>query len=224
MRLLIIESDLVLLGLILDNLSEDYLFDVASTWSKATLLLHKNRYQGLLCSWAVFRNIYLNNQINIKQFSSSTPILILVEENEPAPLLGHKHSYISAILRKPFSVQELQLRLEAICEIDSVPSQKMKLMRGLLNLDSACHRLKYLNGCLVLSQKECALLALLMKHAGQNVSKAMIAHLIWENEDAVVGNRIEQHISALRRKLKLLTGKNPITTLRGNGYYWQGLN
>lgn len=224
MRLLIIESDLVLLALLLDNLPKYYLLDVASSWSKALGLLRKNSYQGLLGNWSILKHDWLEFWQIIQQSLPMFPLLILLEEKEPSLMANPLPSYPSVLLRKPFSVEELQERLQLIFSNSWQVETNKNNYQPTLNLNIEERQLAYLDQKMFLSAKECALLSLLMKHPQQILSKMILAHLLWANEEVAVGNSIEQHISGLRRKLKFLTGKNLIKTIRGVGYCYCSLD
>ena len=68
----------------------------------------------------------------------------------------------------------------------------------------------------VLTATELRLLAFLVRHRGQALSKDQLLTQVW-GYDAYDSNLVEVHVSALRRKLER-TGPRVIGTVRGIGY------
>jgi DNA-binding response OmpR family regulator len=67
-----------------------------------------------------------------------------------------------------------------------------------------------------LTPTELRLLAFLMRHRGQVLSKDQLLTQVW-GYDAYDPNLVEVHVSALRRKLES-SGPRVIHTVRGMGY------
>ena len=65
-----------------------------------------------------------------------------------------------------------------------------------------------------LSQREVAILSILLQGRGRYFSKTMIEERLYEDSSVVEGNAVEVHISSLRKKL----GHDVIKTTRGLGY------
>jgi DNA-binding response OmpR family regulator len=69
-----------------------------------------------------------------------------------------------------------------------------------------------------LPQRQFELLAYLMKHPGETVSRQMIAEHVWKESSATWTNVIEVQVNQLRKKLHL-EGLPPVLhTVRGRGY------
>ena len=95
----------------------------------------------------------------------------------------------------------------------------MKLQIGYLRLE---HRRLYVgeNGPLVIcSPKEARLLAVLMQHSGQVVSRAQIMKEVWQTDYLGDTRTLDVHICLLRQKLEQ-DPANPrlLLTERGLGY------
>lgn len=69
-----------------------------------------------------------------------------------------------------------------------------------------------------LTAREYAVLELLMRNAGQVVSRARIVDDVWGGLDAATSNLVDQVVSHLRRKLDRPFGRRDIATVRGVGY------
>jgi len=120
-------------------------------------------------------------------------------------------------LTKPFSLEELTLRIEAILRRTQSDEVENHLTCGNLKLDEDLHQVFVEDNEIELSPTEFKLLRYLMLNQGHVLSKTQILDYVWEYDfegnDAVV----ETYVSYLRKKL----GKEAaelIRTVRGTGY------
>jgi two-component system, OmpR family, response regulator len=120
-------------------------------------------------------------------------------------------------LTKPFSLEELSLRIEAILRRTQDENDSHQLECGNLKLDEDSHQVFVDTVEIELSPTEYKLLRYLMLNQGHVLSKVQILEYVWEYDfegnDAVV----ETYVSYLRKKL----GKEAaelIRTVRGTGY------
>jgi two-component system OmpR family response regulator/two-component system copper resistance phosphate regulon response regulator CusR len=89
---------------------------------------------------------------------------------------------------------------------------------GDLSLDLANRRVTRGEREADLTPTEFSILELLMRHAGQVVTRKMICEHLWEADWEGETNVIEVHITRLRKKLDR-NGNGPIIlTVRGRGY------
>ena len=218
MRLLIIENDLVLLDLLLDSLLKDYLVDIASNLAKTQNLIEDNFYQAILLSSCVIDSEQLRSRASQVFRNSGSPVLLMTSgrlSKEDFTFLGQRSI---DFLHKPFSLSELNLRLKLLLFKLPIKNQQLTLSNQKLLLNNQTHSLSFGKKTIFLSRKEFYLLQLFFKKPNQLLSKALLANLVWDNEEVVYGNSIATHISSLRRKIKYLSGKELIKTVRGDGY------
>ncbi len=69
-----------------------------------------------------------------------------------------------------------------------------------------------------LSPKETILLELLMRNAGQPVTRGMIAEVVWGADYNDFTNLIEVFVNRLRQKINVGASEALIATVRGVGY------
>ncbi len=69
-----------------------------------------------------------------------------------------------------------------------------------------------------LRKKEFQLLSFLANNPDYVISKFALLDLIWEFDSFAGSNTLEVHLSGLRKKLRKLTGRVNIQTIRGVGY------
>ena len=218
MRLLIIEDDLILSDLLINNLLKSYFVDLASNLAKIQNLFEQHSYQAILLSSFVFSNQYLKNQAGQVFKKNQSPVLLLTAgeiSNQDFNFLGER---LIDFLHKPFSASELNLRLGLM--LFQLPNKNQQSTLGFQNLllDNQSHGLFFEGKSLLLTKKEFCLLQLFFKRPNQLLSKSLLASLVWDNEEIVYGNSIATHLSTLRRKIKILSGKDLIKSVRGDGY------
>lgn len=116
---------------------------------------------------------------------------------------------------KPFGVLELTSRIQSKMRRFQEPNT---IVYKSLALDIKKHTCLVFNQPLYLTQKEFAILKLLVSHAGQVIQKETVFHQVWETHFMGETRALDMHIKALRQKLKLATADLSIETIRGIGY------
>ena len=120
-------------------------------------------------------------------------------------------------LTKPFSYIELLARIKSL--LRRVPRLEQEAYQV---SDLVLNRLKhevYRNGQKIdLSQKEFALLQLLMEHQGQVMTRSQIASMVWNINFNTDTNVVDVAIRRLRSKIDDHYTPKLIHTVRGMGY------
>ncbi len=159
----------------------------------------------------------LNVLRELRKNSVSTPILILTARDAISDKVEGLNEGADDYLTKPFAFEELVARLRALVRrATQVPEPVLRV--GDLVLDTISRTAKRGKRKLALSPTEYAVLELLMRHAGQPVSKARIFHSVWGEERETFSNVVEVYINYIRRKLEAGGGSRLIRTVRGVGY------
>lgn len=118
---------------------------------------------------------------------------------------------------KPFAFAELMARIEAVCR-RSVTRPAASLHIGELSLDLATRRVSRGGEEVELTPTEFSLLELLMRHAGQVVTRKMLCEHLWNSDWEGTTNVIEVHVNRLRGKIDRNEDESLIETVRGRGY------
>ena len=74
------------------------------------------------------------------------------------------------------------------------------------------------NRLFALTAREYQLLLLLLRHAGEVVSREQILREVWDDQQATASNVIEVYVRYLRQKLEEGGERRLIHTVRGHGY------
>ena len=123
-------------------------------------------------------------------------------------------------MTKPFSVEELILRVRAILRRTEGGQQDTdRLVFADLELDEDSHEVWRAGVPVELTPTEFKLLQYLLVNSGRVVSKAQILDQVWEDDvgNHGKGNVVEIYISYLRKKIDV-RGARLIHTVRGVGY------
>lgn len=146
-----------------------------------------------------------------------TPVLLLTAlgavEERVAGLKSGADDYIV----KPFAFPELMARLEAVCR-RTVDRPPLIMEAGGIRLDLTTRRVQKGDHEIDLTPTEFSILELLMRHAGQVVTRKMLCEHLWETDWEGTTNVIEVHINRIRKKLDRDGVSSTIQTVRGRGY------
>jgi two-component system OmpR family response regulator len=147
------------------------------------------------------------------------PVVFLTARDDPADLRAGFTGGGDDYLTKPFSLEELLLRIEAVLRRagKGERSEPARLVCGDLVLDEDAHRVWRGGAEVTLSPTEYRLLRYLMLNRDRVVSKTQILDHVWDYDFAGDPAGVETYISYLRRKLDDRDAKL-IRTVRGFGY------
>lgn len=120
-------------------------------------------------------------------------------------------------LVKPFSLEELVARINAVLRRTGLARAETVLTCGDLVMDDEAHRVTRAGTEVALSPTEYNLLRLLLVNKGRVLSKTQILDRVWQYDFGGDGGIVETYIGYLRRKLDPL-GPRLIHTIRGVGY------
>jgi DNA-binding response OmpR family regulator len=146
-----------------------------------------------------------------------TPVLILTARGSLEERVAGLDVGGDDYLTKPFAFAELVARIKALARRPRSESSPI-LKVGDLEFDTIKRRAKIGEHNISLSPKEKMLLELLMRHAGQVVTRDMIAETVWDSNYNSLTNLIEVFVNRLRQKIDPRADRSLIVTVRGVGY------
>jgi two-component system response regulator MprA len=140
------------------------------------------------------------------------PILFLTARDAVSDRVGGFEAGGDDYLVKPFALPELLARVRALLRRGVAVDETLAYHE--LRLDPAVRRVWRGGREIDLTEREAALLALLIRNAGHVVSRSQAVRDVWSG-DAVGSNVVDRYVAYLRRKL----GDPPlIETVRGIGF------
>ncbi len=147
-----------------------------------------------------------------------TPVLVLSALTGTDDRIRGLNAGGDDYLIKPFSFAELVARLNALVrrtEVDAAP-QRLQVGDLVAYLDSG--KVERSGQPIALQPREFRLLAYLMQHAHDTVTRTMLLEHVWDYRFDPQFNVIDVQISRLRRKIDTGWPQPLIHTVRGAGY------
>jgi len=218
MHLLLIEDELTLARLIADGLTaEGFAIDHAANGEAALERATNTTYDLAILDVMLpgMDGFAVCRALRAQGFDA--PILRLsargvVEDRVKGLELG-----ADDYLTKPFASSELSARVRALLR-RRYGAIAHRLEVGTLALDPVSRIAHRGERRLDLTQKEWALLEYLMRHAGQPVTRGMIAEQVWNTAWHGLTNAIDVYVTRLRRKVDAAGEPRLIHAVRGVGY------
>lgn len=146
------------------------------------------------------------------------PVIFLTARDDDADLRAGFTRGGDDYMTKPFSLEELVLRVRAVLRrTQSRTSEPARLVCGDLVLDEDAHRVWRGETEVTLTPTEFRLLRYLLQNSDRVVSKDQIIDQVWPYDFFGESSVVETYVSYLRRKLGNREGRL-IQTVRGFGY------
>jgi two-component system copper resistance phosphate regulon response regulator CusR len=153
----------------------------------------------------------------LRQKQVATPVLFLTARDGVRDRVRGLELGADDYLIKPFAFSELLARVRSI--LRRGPGRQITVLTTAdVEIDLARHRAQRAGRPLDLTPKELQLLTLLVRHAGEVLSRAMIAEQVWDISFDSDSNVVEVHMRRLRSKVDDPFGHKLIHTVRGAGY------
>jgi two-component system, OmpR family, response regulator PhoP len=153
----------------------------------------------------------------LREAGRSFPVLILTARDRWQDKVEGLQSGSDDYLAKPFHMQELVARVQALLRRSGGWSQAV-MQCGDISLDTRSQIVTVGDKAVDLTSFEYRILEFLMLRAGEVISKAELTERLYAQDFERDSNVIEVFIGRLRRKLDPEGSRQPIETLRGRGY------
>ena len=146
---------------------------------------------------------------------STMPVLILTANDTVSDRGRGLDAGADDYLAKPFDVDELEARIRAQLR-RAGPSRNPLIACGPLSFDTNLRQFTLAGEPLSLTPREQSVLEVLIRRAGQTVTKQALVDSVFGFDDEAAPNAIEIYVHRVRKKLE----GQPVTiaTLRGIGY------
>lgn len=217
-HLLLVEDEDVLRGQIEELLiSKGYTVDVAADGLEGLFVGQKYNYDIAVIDLGLPRLSGIEVIKNLREAGKEFPILILTARGDWQDKVDGLQVGADDYLVKPFHVQELLARLNALVRRAS-GRMKSSLQFGPIVMDTRGKAVTVNEQRVELTAYEFNLLEYLMHHAGEVVSKAELTDFLYDQDFDRDSNVIEVFVGRLRKKLDPANDLKPIETIRGQGY------
>jgi DNA-binding response OmpR family regulator len=218
LRILVVEDETRLADSVKQGLGEEgFSVEIAASAEAAEPIIARGALDLIVLDLGLPGKSGLDLLRELRAGGNETPVLILTARGSLEERVAGLDSGSDDYLAKPFAFTELVARIKALGRRPRSKSSPI-LKVGDLEFDSVKRRAKIGEHNLNLSPKETMLLELLMRHAGQVVTRDMIAETVWDSNYNSLTNLIEVFVNRLRQKIDPRADRSLIVTVRGVGY------
>lgn len=219
-KILIVEDEAPIREMIAFHLSRaGYETLEAPDCRSARQLLADERPELALIDWMLpdMSGLELTRALKRDDDNEDLAIIMLTaradEYDKVAGLEGGADDYIT----KPFSPRELVARIQAVLRRSSGGEREL-VAAGVLELDTAGHRVSADGREIKLGPTEYRLLHFLMTHADRVYSRTQLLDRVWGANVYVEERTVDVHVRRLRKALADGSADQYIQTVRGAGY------
>ena len=216
MRILLAEDNRSLAGWLEKALRQGgYAVDSMADGMEADHVLLTQAYDLVILDLGLPRMDGLEVLRRLRRRGSRVPVIVLTARGGLESRVEGLNSGADDYLAKPFSLAELEARINAVIRRAQGSPNPVQVL-GPLEYDSVAHSFRLGGELLALRAKERAVLEVLMSRAGKAVSKATLHDHVFALGDNAATDALEVYVHRLRKRLQ---GSGvSIVTLRGLGY------
>lgn len=219
MRLLIVEDEVKTGNYLQQGLTEaGFIVDLARTGLDGHHLALTGSYDVIILDvmlpdvdgWRIMQAL--------RDAKSSTPVLFLTARDSVEDRVKGLELGADDYLVKPFAFSELLARVRTLLRRGSTPAYQTEIQVADLVLDIPRRRAQRQDVRINLTNKEFALLELLVRRQGEVLPRSLIASQVWDMNFDSDTNVIDVAIRRLRAKIDDDFEPKLIHTVRGMGY------
>ena len=152
----------------------------------------------------------------VRESAPTQPIIMLSARTDKDDVVNGLRLGADDYVRKPFSVEELVLRVENRLKRDGKGLPEI-ISCGPITLNDGQHRVTFKDKEIDLSPTEFNLLLVLLQNQNRVLSKEKLLDVVWGMDFETTTNVVDTYISYLRKKLHI-EGFEGIKTVRGVGF------
>jgi two-component system OmpR family response regulator len=217
-RVLVVEDDVKMASVLKRGLErEGYAIDVAGSGEQALWAGREFPYDAVVLDAMIPAPDGFEVCRRWRQGGRWMPVLVLTARDAVEDRVRGLDAGADDYLTKPFALAELFARLRALLRRGTAERPAV-LQAGDLALDPAARRVTRGEAEVALSAKEFALLELLLRHAGDVMTRTEILDHVWDFAYDGTSNVVDVYVRYLREKVDRPFGRHAIETVRGAGY------
>jgi DNA-binding response OmpR family regulator len=219
MRLLVVEDNADLAELLSGALERNgFSADVMRSAANAEEALASSSYAAAILDLGLPDEDGLSLLKRLRRAGVTLPILILTARSSVADRVDGLQAGADDYLTKPFAVEEMVARLQALLRRPGeMFGQRIEI--GALSLDVQSRQITVAGRPETFSSREVDLLELLLRRAGRVVQKSYVEDQLFGLHTPVGSNAVEVAIHRLRKHLQTLKARAVVHTVKGVGYF-----
>ena len=215
MRVLIVEDSVRLQRTLSTALRKSgYAVDVAGDGEEGLWLASSNDYDAVVLDIMLPKRDGLSVLSALRARGRAVHVLLLTARDTVPDRVKGLRSGADDYLVKPFALDELLARIEALCR-RAYGTKDPSLRAGDVIVDTAARTVNRGDQRIEVTAREYLLLEYLMRRTGETVSRPEIEEHIYAGEINLMSNAVDSAICSLRKKLG---SPSVIHTRRGFGY------
>jgi DNA-binding response OmpR family regulator len=213
-RILIAEDEPRLASFLEKGLrSNGFVTSVAEDGTKASMMARDDEFDLLVLDLGLPGKDGTEVLRELRASGQRMPVIILTARDDVSDKVGGLEGGADDYVTKPFRFEELLARVRARLR-DERTVERTVLRAGTVVLDLRTRRAATDGRTVDLTAREFTMLEVLIRHAGQVLSREQLLSHVWGYDYDPGSNVVDVYIGYLRRKL----GSNSIETVRGMGY------
>ena len=221
MKLLLVDDEVRLVEALSHTLKKNgYVVDSAIDGNTGFELASSGVYDVIILDRMLPERDGMSILQELRAHSINSPVLFLTARDSSEDRVAGLDAGADDYLVKPFSTEELLARLRALSRRQNKDLTENIVTVGNLTLNPMRCEAQIDGKAVRLTVKESLLLELLMRNAGQVITKERILYKVWSYTSDIELSNVDLYIHYLRKKLT-----SPcIKTIRGVGYCLQEAN
>ena len=218
MKVLVVDDDSNTASLIQSSLAPfACAVDIADNGADGSFLARSYGYDAIILDYAMPKKDGLAVCREIRSAGKATPIVFLSNTSDTDLKVQAFKAGADDYVTKPFSIEELRARLDAVARRSPHIRSKIVTVAD-LSLDTERSAVSRGGKDIRLTRKEFLMLEYFMNNIGIVLSRPQIMEHVWSADDNPFSNTVEAHIRNLRKKLNSTGGPNLIANIPGRGY------
>lgn len=154
---------------------------------------------------------------DVRKIDKKIPIIFLTAKSQTQDVVEGFTSGGNDYLKKPFSMEELIVRIHALLGRINPDKAEEKIEIGNYTFDFTKQTLHLDELIITLTHREAELLSLLIENKNEILDRSIVLKKIWGTDDFFNGRSMDVFITKLRKKLNL-DPNIQIINVRGQGY------
>lgn len=222
-KILLVEDDLNLGFVIQDTLkSAGYRVHLSQDGKEGLQDFGKDTYDLCILDVMLPKKDGFSLAEDIRKINETVPIVFLTAKSMTEDRIKGFKSGGDDYVTKPFSSEELLLRIKAIMRripgFEEDPKARGKFQLGNITFDASNYELILHTGEKIkLTKKESDLLKVLAEHKDQVLERELLANMVWGDDSYFIGRSMDVFMTKLRKYLSS-DPKVVITNVHGVGF------
>jgi DNA-binding response OmpR family regulator len=218
MRVLIVEDNKVFASLMADRLGRSgFESDLVGSLAQAKQAVAAVEYAAIVLDLGLEDGDGLDLLHGLRKRGSSIPVVITSARHSLEDRVRGLREGADDYLAKPFSVEELIARLQAVMRRPG-KFLGLALQSGNVALDTESRQVRIADAVQIVRVRETLMLELLMRHAGNVVPRHHFEQQLFGYDNEHDSNTVDVYVHRLRRQLLDAGATVMIHTIRGVGY------